>query len=74
MRGRLASGILRRMGMAELVVDTNEAYVDLAVRLARDRQYRESVRQRLESSRDVLFDDVLPVRALGDFLEGVMER
>ena len=31
MRGRLASGILRRMDMAELIADTEETYVNLAV-------------------------------------------
>ena len=36
MRGRLGSGILRRMGMDALVATTDAAYVELAVTLARD--------------------------------------
>ncbi len=40
MRGRLASGILKRIGLNELVVADKCAYVDLAVRLCQDGEYR----------------------------------
>ncbi len=38
MRGRFASGILRRLGMAELIAASDQEYVELIVRLARDRE------------------------------------
>ncbi len=68
MRGRFASGILRRMGMHELVAKTEEDYVDLAVRICRDAEYRTHLRQRIEAKRSILFDDPAPIRALEDFL------
>ena len=68
LRGRLASGILRRMGLPELVAQSEEAYVELAVRLARDAEYREHIRGRMVASRHVLFEDMAPIRALEDFL------
>jgi protein O-GlcNAc transferase len=68
LRGRLASGILRRMGLPELVAQSEEAYVELAVRLARDAEYREHIRSRIVASRHVLFEDMAPIRALEDFL------
>jgi predicted O-linked N-acetylglucosamine transferase (SPINDLY family) len=68
MRGRLASGILKRMGLTELVMGTNDAYVDLAVRLGTDVDYRNDVRRRIVESRNVLFEDAEPIRALEDFL------
>ena len=68
MRGRLASGILRSMGMSELVADDERGYVDLAVKLASDARYRQSIRRRIETSRADLFGDVGTVRALEDFL------
>jgi predicted O-linked N-acetylglucosamine transferase (SPINDLY family) len=68
LRGRLASGILRRMGLPELVAQSQEAYVELAVRLARDAEYREHIRGRIVASRHVLFEDMAPIRALEDFL------
>jgi predicted O-linked N-acetylglucosamine transferase (SPINDLY family) len=68
LRGRLASGILRRMGLSELVAQDEDQYVALAARLVRDRDYREEMRRRIEANRHLLFEDVAPVRALEDFL------
>jgi predicted O-linked N-acetylglucosamine transferase (SPINDLY family) len=71
MRGRLASGILKRMGLTELVANSEEQYIALAVRLATDVEYRAHIRSRTEKSRSVLFEDVAPLRALEDFLVDV---
>ena len=68
LRGRLASGILKRIGLSELVVASEADYVDLAVRLVRDKQYHSSVTERIKENRHVLFDDIEPVRALECFL------
>ncbi|MDH4094312.1 MAG: tetratricopeptide repeat protein [Betaproteobacteria bacterium] len=70
LRGRLASGILRRIGLEELVVANEAQYVELALRLAGDPGYRDAVRARIVSRRDLLFGDAAPIRALEDFLEG----
>lgn len=64
MRGRLASAILRRMGMGELVATSEDGYVGLAVRLAADADYREQVRAAMASRKAVLFEDPAPMRAL----------
>lgn len=68
LRGRLASGILRRLDLHEMVAAGAEDYVALAVRLARDRSYRERIRGQIEARRHVLYEDVAPIRALEDFL------
>lgn len=68
LRGRLASGVLKRMGMQDLVVHDEEAYIALAVRLAQDPAYRAEIRQRIEATRQVLYEDAAPIRALEDFL------
>jgi predicted O-linked N-acetylglucosamine transferase (SPINDLY family) len=64
MRGRLASGILKRMGMHELIAPNTEDYIRLAVRLAKDAGYRWQVRQQIEAVRGILYEDVSSVRAL----------
>jgi predicted O-linked N-acetylglucosamine transferase (SPINDLY family) len=74
MRGRLASGILKRMGLSDLVAQTEEDYVALAVSLVQDAGYRKQVSERIGTSRPVLFDDVAPIRALEDFLVGAASR
>jgi len=74
MRARLASGILKRMGLPELVTTSEDEYVDLAVKLARNTEYRGQVRTRLEASRGILYEDHAPIRALQDFLLQVASR
>jgi len=74
MRGRLASGLLRRIGLPELVAASEEDYIALGVRLAEDAGYRQSIRERIEASRHVLFEDLAPIRALEEFLTGVARR
>lgn len=71
MRGRLASGILKRMGMPELVASSEEGYISLAVRLAQNRAYRNEIRNQIKAKRGVLFDDPEPVRALETFLVSI---
>lgn len=69
LRGRLASGILRRMGLDELVADTPQAYADIAVRLAQDAAWWGRVRERILAARAKLYGDTEPVRALERFFE-----
>ena len=71
LRGRLASGILRRMALAELVASNEEAYITLAVKLATDTSYRASIRERMRLARAQLYGDPVPLRALEDFLTGL---
>ena len=68
MRGRLASGILKRMGLSELVATSEEDYIAIAVRLAQDAECRRSMRERIVETRHILHDDPAPVRALEEFL------
>lgn len=68
LRGRFASAILRRIGLPELIAKSTAEYVSIAVRLARDRAYRLRTRDRVVAHRDVLFDDVTPIRAMEDYL------
>ncbi len=71
MRGRLGSSVLRRMRMDEWVAASVGEYATMAVRLGQSAELRQSVRAQIVASRDVLFDDVSPVRALEAFLEQV---
>jgi predicted O-linked N-acetylglucosamine transferase (SPINDLY family) len=71
MRGRLASGILDRMGLSDLVARNEEDYIEFAVKLASDAAYRQEVRARMEQARPILYNDLEPVRALEAFLEKV---
>ena len=71
MRGRLAAGLLRQIGLDELVATSDAAYVELAVALANDAGRRRSLGERLREASGRLLEDDAPVRALEGFLDRV---
>lgn len=64
LRGRLASGIMKRIGLPELVARSEGEYVATAVRLCRDADFR----ARIAAGRHVLFGDEAPIRAREELL------
>jgi predicted O-linked N-acetylglucosamine transferase (SPINDLY family) len=64
MRGRLGSGILRRLQLPELIAADKAAYVDLAVRLGEDHGYRAQMSQRLRTAAPLAYEDLSAVEAL----------
>jgi predicted O-linked N-acetylglucosamine transferase (SPINDLY family) len=74
MRGRLASAILRRLDMPELVATSKADFVQRAVMLAGDARARNRLRAKIVERREVLFRDMEPVRALERHLAEEVER
>ena len=68
MRGRLASGPLRHLGLDELVATTAEQYADIALRLVEDANWHAHLEREIAQRRHALFFDQAPVRALEDAL------
>ena len=69
-RGRPTYGCYRKMGMLDCVARTPEEYVELAVRLGTDRDFRDSVRQRILQTCGTLYSDHAAVDELAAFLVG----
>jgi predicted O-linked N-acetylglucosamine transferase (SPINDLY family) len=74
LRGRLASAVLRRMDLTELIAQTNADYVNLVVRLVTDRDYEAHIRHEIQQRRSVLFDDQSAMGPFQDFLESVARQ
>jgi predicted O-linked N-acetylglucosamine transferase (SPINDLY family) len=55
-RGRYTLGCFRRMDVLDTVASSAEEYVSIAVRLARDVEFRRVIEDRLVERRDVLFE------------------
>ena len=71
LRGRLASGVLRRMNLQELIVQTKVDYVNLVARLVADRLYQVHIRHEIQQRRSVLFDDQSAMGPFQEFLESL---
>jgi protein O-GlcNAc transferase len=68
LRGRGGMGFCRMMGLDECIVDTEDAYVERAVRFANDLAFRAGVKARILARNGVFFENLQPAQDLADFL------
>jgi protein O-GlcNAc transferase len=73
MRGRVTEGCYRQMGFTELVADSLDSYVEIALRLANDREWRERVKTEIASRSHALYEDAAVVRELEDFFRAAVD-
>ena len=57
MRGRQSAGILRHMGVGDTIATTIDHYVEIAVRLGLDAEWRRVISEALRERQDRVFDD-----------------
>lgn len=69
MRGRQSMGMLRLLGVEELITASAEEYAARAVAVGTDRAQRDALSRRIEAGLGALFDRDEPVAAFADFLE-----
>jgi predicted O-linked N-acetylglucosamine transferase (SPINDLY family) len=69
MRGRLASSVAEAVGLDALIADDAQGYVTNAVRLGRDRQFRNSMSEQIRAHRSEFFEGRQAVKALEEFLK-----
>jgi predicted O-linked N-acetylglucosamine transferase (SPINDLY family) len=69
MRSRHSYGILTMMGVTETIAKDEDDYVDIAVKLGGDLEYREQITRQMRSSHHRLYNDLTCVRALEKFYE-----
>jgi protein O-GlcNAc transferase len=74
LRGRLASGVLKRIGLRELIASSADEYAQIAITLGRDAAYRQRLRRQIEAQRRILYDDEAPIRAMEAFLSDAVGR
>lgn len=72
MRGRHSYGILKMMGITETIAQDEMEYVDIAVRLGVDTNWRQEIVQKIYERHHLLYDDKTCVTALEDFYQRVV--
>ncbi|HZZ94546.1 MAG TPA: tetratricopeptide repeat protein [Usitatibacter sp.] len=68
MRGRQSRAMLQALGAPQLVCESREAYVETALEVGRDREFRAEMSRRIAAGRASLFEREEPIRALEAFL------
>jgi protein O-GlcNAc transferase len=68
LRGRLTLALYKKMQVLDCVADTSAEYIQLAVRLGTEPDYRAHLRAKILEANAVLYENVAGVRALEGFL------
>jgi predicted O-linked N-acetylglucosamine transferase (SPINDLY family) len=68
MRGRHTYSILKILGIEETIASTKKKYTEIAVKLASDINFRNSIVNKIKKHKNILFNDQKPVRSLEDVI------
>ncbi len=68
-RSRATHALYRQMGVTGLVAENAKQYVEIALRLARDPNWRTQMRSQLRERSHVLYENIASVRELEHFFE-----
>lgn len=69
LRNRITTALYKKMGVLDCLVRTPEEYIDLAVRLACEPNFRRQISDKILAANDVLYADMEAVRELERFFE-----
>ena len=67
MRGRQSYGMLRVIDVTETIAYNEKEYIEIAVRLGLEPQWRKEISQKIKTNKNLLFNDLTCVQALEDF-------
>ena len=68
MRGRHTYGILKTLGIDETIANSKNEYVEIAVKLARDINFRKHIINKIKNQKNKLYNNDKPIRFLEDFI------
>ncbi len=74
MRGRHSYGILKMLGVTDTIAKNEAEYIEIAVRLGLDREWRDSIVERMVQRHSYLYDDKTCVEALEAFYRRVVQE
>jgi protein O-GlcNAc transferase len=74
MRGRHCTAILTMMGMTELIAESVDHYIETAVKLGQDGEWRRYISDKISENKHRIYRDRACIIALEDFLEGEVRK
>ena len=74
--GRMGHAIYTHMHVTDNVAETKQQYIDIAVKLGRDRQFNEQLREKVRVNRDKykVFKDPEAISVMADWLEKIVRE
>ena len=74
MRARQSYGMLQMIGVTETIVETEAEYIEIAVRLGLNQEWRQKVSDKIIANKHRLFDDKECVKGLESFFEEAVQK
>jgi predicted O-linked N-acetylglucosamine transferase (SPINDLY family) len=74
MRGRQSYGMLKMIGVTETIASTETEYIEIAINLGLNQEWRLSVKEKMKKNRHLLFNDQECVVALETFFEEAIRK
>lgn len=74
MRGRHADSFLKMIDITDTIAQNEAEYIEIAVRLGLDPQWRQDLREHLKQNHDLLFEDRACVTALESFFQQAVQQ
>ncbi|AFZ14220.1 Tetratricopeptide TPR_2 repeat-containing protein [Crinalium epipsammum PCC 9333] len=74
MRGRHSYGILQMLGVTETIASSEAEYIEIAVKLGLNKEWRESIVAQFKQNQHRIFEDKTCVVALEEFYRNVVQK
>jgi predicted O-linked N-acetylglucosamine transferase (SPINDLY family) len=74
MRARQSYGMLRMIGVTETIAKTEAEYIEIAVRLGLDHEWRQRVREKMTANKHRLFNDQECIQGLESFFQEAIQK
>jgi hypothetical protein len=68
LRSRITLALYRKMQLMDCVADSSQQYIEVALRLATDTEYRQAISERIQTASHALYEDPSEVREFERFL------
>jgi predicted O-linked N-acetylglucosamine transferase (SPINDLY family) len=74
MRARQSYGMLQMIGITETIAKTEAEYIEIAVRLGLDHEWRRAVREKMTANKHRLFNDQECIKGLESFFQEAIQK
>ena len=73
LRGRHSYGILRMLEVTDTIAQTEEEYIEIAVKLGLDNDWREDIVNQIKENQELIYNDKVCVAGLENFYKSVVQ-
>ena len=69
MRGRYTYGILKFLNLEQTIASSKKEYIEIAIKLAKDKNFRNMISNKIKINKNSLYNDETPIRFLEQFFK-----